>query len=480
MNRNAQTNKVTTASSQPPKTRRRRRRGNGQRNGALAEVPNQTRSGIRPNPADPRTMLSLDRLCHTKEGACDALKILHPNGEYDLEPCKIPDGVFGATTNFEHRDEYQILPPVTGSSADRSWSCLIIHLPFSTFRDLVIRWYSNISLSEQDLWYIVATLLRSSDVNLYPDFGALEDCTAIKIASPSVPGESITAAQAEAVELSYLLPSVGGLGVDTTGDPFQFRSIRRTALGYTTDLDASSLYNEGRVVSGQWSPNVTLGTVNTRDATSGNLTAESDVYLFELPAITEPTIVQSDLLRREAEAKYGSYMPIRLCAPEVSFTSSAENRAIASFAPDRGPTTSGFTKYTDPRNGDLWMRGWAVGVEFWKNLNPKSQLRMKVTEDVEVVPAPKSVYSLFATEGHPKDDAAMTIVRDFSRKQPHAYDADFNRLNKMLGNILRFVGNTLGSANIPILSSVARPLTSYLAGKIDPRPKYNQTMQPLD
>lgn len=297
----------------------------------------------------------------------------------------------------------------------------------------------------------------------YPDFKQLN-----KVDNFS-PTPAFTDVQLTNTEVCVLRPDISLI---STGNVSNLaRGIRRSCLGYTTELDASDLYNEGYIVSGQWSPNITLGTSTTK-GTSG-IATEFDVYELEVPAINVTSITQSDQYRRQAEFKYGSYMPMRVC-DALALTSSVETRPIVVKSTNDSALTD-----PDVAIQDIWLRGWAIGVEHIKNLNPHSQVRIKVVEDLELIPSPKSTFSPFANPAHPDDTVAMKTIREFSRKEPHAYDADFNRLNKMMGNIIRFVGNAVGSANIPILSGLAKPLANFIANKIDSKPTYNQNI-PLD
>nr|APG76322.1 capsid protein [Hubei noda-like virus 9] len=198
-----------------------------------------------------------------------------------------------------------------------------------------------------------------------------------------------------------------------------------------------------------------------------------------LPAVSSSTIVSSDLFRRQAEAKYGSYMPIRLCTPKVDLVSSSNLRQIIARAPGISAANTNNTAQFEAN--DLHLRGWSVGVELWMNLDPHAELRLKVVENLELDPSPSSVYSDFMTPGYPQDDLALSVIREFGRRSPHAYDADFNRLNKLGTNIISGLGNVLSTLGIPILSSVAKPISNLIVDKWGYKPStYSQDAPSLD
>ena len=444
-------------------------------NQTVENLPNQTRTGRRPNPADPRTVLGT-RMGNTPMGSCAALKMLHPCGEYDLSKVKVPDGSVSTSVSLERRDEYEIGAPTTIGAAT-SWVCLMLHQPFVNHRDIVLRWPSTVSPTSIQLYEMIA---RINDENysgntpsaaLYPSFLATSSLTGVPDEGPYT-----------SIEYSILISSTltPALLEDDSNYSNLFKDMRRSALGYTTDLDASDLYNQGRVVSGQWTPSVSLGT-NDQQGTVGETNVvvnEYDTYEFVLPAVTTSDIVSSDMFRRQAEAKYGSYMPIRLCTPKVDFSPSSELRQISAVRPGLSGATQDNTGQRQAN--DIWLRGWAVGVELWLNLDPHAELRMKVVEDLELDPSPKSTFSPFMSPGYPSDDLALSVVREFSRLSPQAYDADFNRLNKMMTNLLNGLGDVLGNLGVPILSALAKPATNFLVSKFGYQaPQYRDNV-PLD
>jgi len=353
----------------------------------------------------------------------------------------------------------------------------MIHQPFINHRDIVLRWPSTVTPTSDELYAVVTRINDESYTGgtptaaLYPNFSLSSSLTGVADVAP------YTSIEYSILTSSTLTPA---LLADDANYSSLFKDMRRSALGYTTDLDASDLYNQGRVVSGQWTPSISLGT-NDQQADVGGTNVvinEYDTYEFVLPAITTSDIVSSDMFRRQAEAKYGSYMPIRLCTPKVDFSPSSELRQISAIQPGLSGALQDDTGQRQAN--DIWLRGWAVGVELWLNLDPHAELRMKVVEDLELDPSPKSTFSPFMSPGYPSDDLALSVVREFSRLSPHAYDADFNRLNKMMTNLLNGLGDVLGNLGIPVLSGLAKPATNFLSSKFGYQaPQYKDNL-PLD
>jgi len=437
-------------------------------------LPNQTRTGRKPNPADPRTILST-KLGSTPKGSCAALKILHPCGEFDLSKVKIPDGAVSTSVSLERRDEYEISVPTTQGTAT-SWTCLVIHQPFLTHRDLVLRWPNNVTPTEAQLNDMITRINVANIYDvvpgqvqgaIYPTFDQTSNLSGAPATSP------YTVVEYSILTSATLTPA---LLADNNAATTLMKDLRRSALGYTTDLDASELYNQGRVISGQWTPSITLGTNASTilvDAPGGQsqvdvVGSSYDTYVYTIPAVTTSTIVSSDMFRRQAEAKYGSYMPIRLCTPTVDFTTTEEYRQIEpAYYVQSDPDSSTLQQHAN----DLWLRGWSVGVELWLNLDPHAELRMKVVEDLEVEPAPASTFSPFMSPGYPQDDRALAVVREFSRISPHAYDADFNRLNKLATNLLNGLAGVVSNLGIPLLSGIAKPGMNMLMDKFGYQPQ---------
>ncbi|UTU02163.1 capsid protein [rice-associated noda-like virus 1] len=456
---------------------------------SLRYFPNSTLSGIVPNPSDPRTYINNEmQLGTTILGRHDALRILHPCGEGNMDYCKIPDGAISTSVPYPRRDEYEIgpgsyIPSGATSATPTTWNYLLFHLPLLFQRDVVIRWPTPITLEIDIIYELIERVLsytlwrRPTDASskvtikaVYPNWQSIsplsttiDDSVQYTIMVPSLIGRD------------YLPQNPSDYG--KLGD--EIRSIRRSCCGYTTDLNAPTLADQGRVLSGQWSPNIVLGIAHTNlnyvtdstttpPTTSAAVYRVGDVYQFEVPPVITSDIVASDEYVRQAQAKTGSYMPMRICGDSIPFTGVFERRAVQVRKPGSLPTgdpeaNTGVSEYIYTYlNQDVWLRGWSTGVEYWSGLSEGSTLRVKVREDLELVPAPGSDQSPHLTEGHPFDVRAMQIIREFSRIEPHAWPADYNERNKLWGKLLSGLASVLKATGLPVISQIAEPIADGL------------------
>jgi hypothetical protein len=391
-------------------------------------------------------------LGQTIPGRQAVLKMLHPCMEHCDTVVKIPDGAVSTSVVMERRDEFELSNQTPSTT---TYEMLIMHTPFLVGSGIAIQWASTVSPTVEQINYVAKRLIAGpgNAGATYPVWEALST-------APDIWGTILAS--------STLSPAVAG-DTDPNGIKLSalIKNIRRTFMGTTLELDASDLYNQGRIISGQWTPDVTLGTVATSAA--GDLTDVYDVYKFQLPAVSTSAIVQSDEFSRQAELKTGSYMPIRPCSPELNFTSSEEWRQIQV---DYAGADSG-TFGRDPTFNDLWLKGWCVGVEYLTNIDVRSQIRIKRREGLELVPSPPSTYSPFATPALPDDVRAKQVLLEFCRKQPHAYPADYNDLGEMIPNILGGLADVVSDLGLPLIS----PVVKFAKGLLMPKPTAQQIVQ---
>jgi len=417
---------------------------------------NSTRSGVSPNPADPRTLVgAITQLGNTDPGRVDTLRILHPCAEGNLPAeytVKVPDGAVDYSLTFPRRDEYHIQapPPLTGQP-DASWNCIVFHLPFVKRTRMAIGWRAGVLPLQVDFERAFIELLSYNDpgdtgstVPVYPDWGGI--------------------AGAVSGLYAMLLPSdqlTPGMFTKHAGDLLAFRSIRRVNYGCTTDLDSPALANQGRYIGVQVAPDLSLGSYTENAAVPGTspaftaLTLEADVYYIVLPPVTTAEMVGIDPRAREGEAREGAYMPLRPSQPNWPMTASAEYRLIRVEVSDLVPAD--YTGY------DIQLQGWLVGVEKWDEISSTGGLRLKLRETLELVPAVKSDLSSLSTPGHPCDDRSAAVIREFCRTEPHAYPADFNESNGFWSELIRGIGSVVGSLGIPVVSGLAAPLANAVA-----------------
>lgn len=415
-------------------------------------APNATRSGRQRNPADPRTFNPILQLGNTIRGREASIKILHPCLEGDNTVVKYPDGAASTSVAMERRDDYVISAP----DADKDWNCIVIHNPFLIRRQVFIRWpvTYNPSLSTLQSAYSQAMQDPLLKEGVFPNFHKM-------------PGYE---------NISYCIACSTTLGEDVNGKPSlitaRFKSVRRVNFGITTDFDAPDIQNQGRVVSGQWSPDVAVSTTKVKETVDGK-TVESvaDCYTLQVPAVTSSTITQSDEFSRQDLARTGSYMPIRPCESNIPFVSGEEARQIHVQLQDRIQVEV-INKHAV---WDLHLRGWCIGVDLWLGMYSGTNLRLKTREILEVIPSPLSPYSPFSTPAYPDDSRAQVIIKEFCRTQPHAFPADYNSLGTMLKKILGSVGGAVSTLGLPVISNIGGAVSKFansdigsaLAGLLD-------------
>jgi hypothetical protein len=402
--------------------------------------PNATRSGINPNPADPRNYATTDQLGQTIGGRQAVLKMLHPCMEHCDLVVKVPDGAVSTSVVMERRDEF-VLGNQTPSTT--TWNCIVFTNPFLANTQFAIQWTGVTAPTELTLQLAFANMVEKGfALAVYPLWGSFSE------AGFAFFGTVMASATLAPVIID-----------DQSGVTFSglVKNIRRTYLGSTTDFDAPSLSDQGRVLAGQWNPDVALETKELRMGTPPVLTDVLDYYVIQAPAVTTSSLVQSDAFSREAQAKTGDYLPLRPCAPVFDLTSSTELRRVITNRAGTGDVPADGTEQTD-----LFLRGWSIAVEIWYGMSVDSQLRIKRREGLELVPAPDSTYGPFATPALPDDVRAKQILEEFCRTQPHAYPADYNDLGQMIPNILGSIADVVGSLGLPLISPAANLIKKVL------------------
>lgn len=402
------------------------------------------------SPVDPRTRTAMTQLGNTIEGRRACLKILHPCMEGDRNVIKIPDGAVSTSVAMERRDEYKVSAATAAVTAVADWCCVVITLPLINARQVVMRWSSTISPTQAQLEHGLLALLDNvgNSTYAYPTFTSLNTVIGV------------------AVEGSILLPSTLSPSIVNTGITTLsglIKSIRRSCCGVTTQLDASSLYNQGRVVTGQWTLDVSLGTFATVGTVATDTTAVTDVvdvYRLTAPPLIDSTMVQSDEFIRQAEAKDGSYMPIRTCANEWALSSATEYRKVLV------DTTASVEAVDDNDYRDLRLNGWCVGVSYYSGLDYRSDLRIKVIEDMELVPSASSIYGPFATPALPSDARAREMVQEFSRTQAHDYPASYNEFGLLLQELVSGISKAVAGLGLPIISPIANTVHNVASGPV--------------
>jgi hypothetical protein len=395
----------------------------------IARSSRTTLSGL-PNPANPLHKVSIDQLGQTIGGRRAALRMLHPCGEGYAMVTKVPDGAINTSVVLERRDDYKLS---SGLAADAgNWNCIVLDLPFLACGQIAFRWADTADPQGADIAQAVIEA-----INLGAVAGSGYPAWRSTVAFPAISYTRMYSAT--------LSDTIGGHDVSEISAII--KTARRTYYGTTSELDASELYNQGRVFTGQWTPDIANGTAaNTTDET------KVDTYNTQIPAYLIDQIVSSDSRFYKEEAKVGVYMPLRAIDSTILLTPAQEWRNVVASYPG-GPALE--TLLNDQPK-DLVLRGWSIAVTHWDGIDARANVSMKRIEGIEVEPAPNSLYSPFNSPGWPDDIRAMQMVREFSRNEPHGYPADFNSLGKLLQNIVGGIGDAVGSLGLPIISDIGK------------------------
>lgn len=410
--------------------------------------PLRTRSGLTINPADPRTDRALTGLGNTPKGREWAMRVLHPNGEGINAVPKIPDGAVTTSVALTRVDEVELTIPPLDPVPDL-WNCIVVHLPFLGFTRAAVAWDpSNTSAIRDTVEYALIDALSGIDYD-NASIGTWRQYSTSKVYTKIFP-------------LPTLLPSDGNTSLWRDN----IKEIRRAAYGCTTDLNAAALTNQGRVVAGQFPPDVAYKTA-TEDVSVGSpavevVGMEFDIIRYAIPPLFEEDVVSTDPnLKYQAEAKDGLYSPARLWNEGIEFTPISESRYFQGTRSD-GTVTVGQVSAHVRR--EYCFKGFGSMTEAWYGIHKSSTLRLKTTEILELIPNRGSLFSPFSTPGYASDAAALALVREFSRESPHHYCADMNHSNGLLGGIFEGLGNALGNLGIPIISDLAPVLGGLLGG----------------
>lgn len=436
--------------------RLRQREGREMFNSQPGMAPPQMRDGTLGNPADPRTGRTMRQLGQTQLGATWCLRALHPCGEgLNLVP-KVPDGALSDSVVMERRDEYVLSCPFDKLGAGETWDAVVISVPALRTPTLAMAWHGPVE--EKDLYTVARTMIQNSGAAVTPATGQYP-------AWVSVSGVE---------NVSYTIMPCAALdkGKEAKlGDVFL--SLRRTYCGLTTDYDANSLTDKGRVISGQFVGTLadTMGNVAKKITVTGTEGVQADQKViqdtFDLATytgvpLTEDGLTQMDLKVRQAEAKSGDYMPIRFWEPVFTNASGADP-SCADFVPqDKSVVGSDYD--TALANWNYPLKGWGFGMTFWRTMDKTTSLRLKRREGLEMNTSALSDFSPFSTPAYPADLRAQTVFREYCRQQPHSFDSSYNSLGGMLGDIVRGLGGVLGGLGIPIVSDIAPGLGGFLGG----------------
>jgi hypothetical protein len=390
------------------------------------------------NVADPRSKFGkLPSLGNTRSGSEWALKCLHPNGEgIDVKP-KIPDGAASDSVQLERRDLYDVKPPVALFSGDNEgndhFDLFVVDLPLLRMSTILVAGLPS-TITDKAVEDVLRRYTHiENDSAIFPLWLEVDKNIFMSICQSSVLDSGVPLRN----------PTVYG---ET------FKGIRRCYKGITSDYDAATLTDEGRVVSGQFPVISTLAEETTLPKEDAP-TSVWDTYEMSFFPFSQSEITQQDSKHRSGLAKNGDYTPLRLWQPEIPFKSEAELRVLR-FPIDEERISSGAQ--------NIVFAGWGSFVCRWENVHKTTSIFLKIQEGLELTPNNRSPYGPFLTPGYPDDPRALSVVREFARTQPHSFEACFNEKNKMAKSILGGLGNVISNLGIPVVSDIAGPLGNLL------------------
>lgn len=368
------------------------------------------------NIADPRN--SARALGRTTAGRAWAIQTLHPCGEdspgtvYGLpdrsaEPVVVPAGRL--FTNLK-RPTLKRTEGTGDTAITQDWSTYdnwsVIIYTFPTVRGLI---YAIASPSEQ-FYHTLPTDMPASDTWTWMTAAGDDPVTASCILWTTIP----------------IIPTG-----DSKWPAFETMAtkFRLNWLGVTTHLNAAAVANQGRVLAGQYLAEYKEG-----------FNAITNVKTW----IVDPLFSESDLTQRDPKcyngaAYLGCYLPLRIANPNVPYTALQESHFQFNRLND---STDGFADVLDPN--------WMMGVTIYLGVDKAATIDLKGRIGAEFVVSNKSVWRPFARASPLVDNASLDAVAALSQDMSHAYEAKYNDLGKIVGDI----GREVQKLGIPILSDI--------------------------
>lgn len=467
---------VTAANSVPSGKRRRKRRSQNSKainklavsTGRLAINAGAVRGPGR-NPADPRMGGALIKLGTTPEGIAWVIRHLHPNGEGLCGGIKIPDGALSTSVGMERRDEFELTMP--SSVTSDTWTCIIFCFPLLYRHTIAYVPLPGSTSSPSDfqrhISAILTRVLFKSTSTLY------SQCQYPNWLSVVQWGDSGTAATT--LGMLTMLPSdiYPNGGVTAGSAAADFREIRRTFLGYTMELNAPALSDQGRIVAGQFAPDNVVQMIDRNmmyiealAAATDKSLGEARVLCLETPPVSEQDIVQTDRLCYQGEAKEHIYLPMRCWTkerpPVPLVRSSPPVFTNKGYLTENRPTSTTNVSHTfsntneyENNSGELAFSSFGTAVVRFIGISKSASIRIKRKEGLEGVAAGNTTVSAFQTEGLADDPRASAFVAEFSRTNPHGYLGRYNSMGDMFKNIFGRIGSVITNiSHLPVIKSL--------------------------
>ena len=257
----------------------------------------------------------------------------------------------------------------------------------------------------------------------------------------ATPSDSVTVASAACMILEVPVIS------SSTSLESVAQSFRVDYFGVTTHLNAPALSNQGRVVAGQ-----VTGNYHQPELTNPSAQAEVwDIHVL----MDQVQLTQTDVSVYNGEAKKGVYLPHRIANPVVNLKQIPKlPRNVRINPPSDGEIVGGDLGDTAFIDTD-----WLVGVQFYLGIDPAASVDVKVRLGLEFGVSFDSPWRPFVMKSPLLDQKALDVVATLAQSEPHAYEAKYNDLGKILNNI----GSGLGQMGIPIVSDVANTVTPIVS-----------------
>lgn len=274
--------------------------------------------------------------------------------------------------------------------------------------------------------------------------------------------------------------AVGGLGLlhqpaNATQllDPLsQFRinidKYRVTAQSITCDVIAPAVADQGTILSAQWVDAPATLQPSCFDVTSGNpgtipskITFMCDWWLYHTLPTADKYLMATSAY--SSKAREGFYQPLKIdkfkfvsSDDGVWFGTDSSEQEVANELPTLLGNYPIWFNHFDPSHatlkpllkpsghivGGTWIEGTAG--------NPNVSLRVRVRQNMEVIPVLGKLYAPLAEAPLPPDELCYKMIREISGRMKDGYPASYNDLGKLKDTILKIGKSVLKYAD-PVL-----------------------------
>lgn len=249
----------------------------------------------------------------------------------------------------------------------------------------------------------------------------------------------------------------------------QVEQFRQTQKGATINLNASSLTNQGMVLTAQYGdepvllPGFEQGDLSD-PVVAGFGSAElrgTVIALRDIPVTTDG-IFAKDPHATRTPARLGSYLPLKYNNPVSPYRGVTSNEYYSTNGTNRaennGPAAVvlSFEEFggqvmvpiytaapTSAHTTVLTSVGWTnmnTGIVYFEGLDPKATLDVKVVAGLELVATGDSVWTGFMEPPPQGSDEAQRQVHAIQRRLPSGFPASYNSLGTLLSMVMPYLG----------------------------------------